>query len=198
MGYYLIPSTIMFLLVIKHIISKSGSKASHSKTLLELEAEANQTRKQDISKLPYISIPMDTLPFHRLTPAPDAEQKIISLEQKPILNLNGITNTELKKQYGPANLEFLSQCDDNFTTLIRSLGLWAKCFLDSNMLPEAKIVLEYSISIGSDIRNTYEMLTDIYFEEQDTAALKQLRSTGEQLSSLSAPGILSYIDSFLA
>ncbi|MDE5966604.1 MAG: hypothetical protein K2G89_07210 [Lachnospiraceae bacterium] len=197
MGLYLFPSIFVLLLVIKHIIAKSGSEDKASKTLLELEAEANNTRKQDVSQLPYIQVPVDTLPFHTLTPSPAVEADIINLAKKQILNLNGITNTALKKQYGPANLDFLSRCDENYTTLIRNLTVWAKSFYEANMYAQARTILEYSVSIGSDIRQAYQMLTDIYAREQDMSALKNLRQQAEKLTSLSAPDILGYIDSHL-
>lgn len=197
MGLYLFPGIFVLLLVIKHIIAKSGSDGKASKTLLELEAEANNTRKQDVSNLPYIKVPVDTLPFHALNPAPAVEADIIRLSKERILNLNGITNTALKKQYGPANLDFLSRCDENYTTLIRNLATWAKYLCEADMYGKARTVLEYSVSIGSDIRQAYRMLTDIYAREQDMAALKNLRQQAEKLTSLSASDILGYIDSHL-
>lgn len=197
MSLYLFPGILVLLLVIKHIIAKSGSEDKSSKTLLELEAEANNTRKQDVSKLPYIRVPFDDLPFHMLAPAPAAEADIVRLSKEQILNLNGITNTALKKQYGPANLDFLSRCDENYTLLIRNLAAWAKSFYEADMYAQARTILEYSISIGSDIRQAYQMLTDIYAKEQDMSALKKLRQQAEKLTSLSAPGILGYIDSHL-
>ena len=41
-----------------------------------------------------------------------SEDSISKLQ--PILNLSGKTNTDLKMEYGPANLPFLTECDNNF------------------------------------------------------------------------------------
>lgn len=197
MRHYIFPSMLLILLVLKHNIKKAGPKEDKLKSLLELESEANKTRKQDISKLPYITIPKDTLPFGRLTPISRNEQTILGLMDKKILNLTGITNTALKKQYGVANLDFLTQCDENFTLLVRSLNGWAKAFFDANLTDEARCILEYSITIGSDIRQSYQMLADIYFTDLDHDALLKLRNQAEGLSSLSTKSILEYIDTLL-
>lgn len=197
MRHYIFPSMLLILLVLKHNIKKAGPKEDKIKTLLEQESDANNTRKQDISNLPYITISKDTLPFDRLTPVTSHEQAVLGLMDKKILNLTGITNTALKKQYGVANLEFLTQCDENFTLLIRSLNGWAKACSDANLTDETRCILEYSISIGSDIRQSYQMLADIYFTDLDHDALLKLRTRAEGLSSLSAKGILEYIDTLL-
>lgn len=197
MRHYFFPSMLLILLVLKHIIKKAGPKEDKLKTLLELESEANKTRKQDISSLPYIKIPKDSLPFGRLTPVTTGEQTVLKLMDKQILNLTGITNTELKMQYGAANLETLTQCDENFTLLVRSLNDWAKASMDAGMTDEARCILEYSAAIGSDIRQSYQMLADIYAANKDTNALSKLRTRAEQLSSLSAASILEYLDTLL-
>lgn len=197
MRHYIFPSILIILLVLKHNIKKAGPKEDKVKTLLEQETEANATRKQDVSKLPYIQIPKDTLPFGRLTPITPGEQTILGLMDKKILNLTGITNTMLKKQYGVANLEFLTQCDENFTILARSLNSWAAAFSDAHLTDEARCVLEYSIAIGSDIRQSYQMLADIYAAEKNQDALSKLRTHAEKLSSLPAKSILAYMDTLL-
>ena len=85
----------------------------------EKEQRANLTRKQDISGLDYIQIPLDSFPVGQF---PDErlsslEQTLERLGSRQILNLSGISNTDLKLKYGAANLPVLSDCDANFTTL---------------------------------------------------------------------------------
>lgn len=197
MKLFIFPSMVLILLVLKHNINKAGPKEDKLQALLSQESEANKTRKQDISKLPYITIPKNELPFGVLTPTVKDEQNVLALADKQILNLTGITNTELKKQYGPANLEFLTGCDENFILLVRSLNGWAKACCDANLTDEARRILEYSIGIGSDVRQSYQMLADIYFTDLDTDALLRLHTQAQKLSSLSADSILEYIDNLL-
>ena len=70
------------------------------------------------------------------------------------MNLIGISNTDLKKSYGPANLELLSIYDQNYSRYIRTLQLMAECIYEEYP-DKAAAILEYCISIGTDISGTY-------------------------------------------
>ena len=48
---------------------------------------------------------------------------IEALKEKKILNLSGFTNTDLKLEYGVGNLTELTDYDNNYVTLSRSLHL---------------------------------------------------------------------------
>ncbi len=197
MKFFLFPSVVILMLVIKHNIEKAGTGNESMHALLADETKANATRKQDVSSLPYISLGQASLPFGKLKPTCDNELKLMSLMDRQILNLTGITNTELKKMYGPANLDFLSQCDENFTTLIRCLNGFAQSLYDAGMTSDAKAVLEYSVKIGSDIRGTYRLLATIYSEEGDRTALQDLKKRADHLTGLSSKSIVKDIDTFL-
>jgi hypothetical protein len=164
------------------------------------EAQADTTRRQDISQLNYIYIPLETLPFG-IDPAPDTaslEQTILSLDNTKILNLNQYTNTELKLQYGAANLPFLSECDERFTVLCRTLYQWACRLLDHGYTEEAIQVARYSLDIGSDISGIYYMLADYYKLHTDSDALQQLSNSASSLTCLYAPQIQDYVSDALA
>ena len=55
------------------------------------------------------------------------EETLQSLAGQKILNLGGKTNTDLKLEYGVANLETLCACDENYTTLCRTIYEYAEC-----------------------------------------------------------------------
>ena len=91
--------------------------------------------------------------------------------------------------YGVANLNLLTQYDENYTRLIVLLNKIGKALYD---YPEdAKAFLEYSVSIGSDIRQTYEMLANIYMDKKDEKAFDRLLESAEKLSSLSKATIIT-------
>ena len=62
------------------------------------ENEANFTRRKDISQLPYIKIPYDTLPFIQNAHGEIAEyqKELLSFKDSRLLNLSGLSNTDLK------------------------------------------------------------------------------------------------------
>lgn len=191
----------------------SNAEKKESDTFWKKEHEADFVRKKDISSLEYITIPVKELPFGILdgisektipessgdetTPAEadlqlgktvsaikNCEQTVLNLSQKKILNLTGITNTELKLTYGAANLDELSSYDQNFTVLARTLHQWA-CALDSlGFTREAQTVLEFGIASGSDVSGSYALLARIYRIQGNVEGLDALLSRAETLNSL--------------
>jgi tetratricopeptide (TPR) repeat protein len=171
-----------------------GSSASHKRKLqIEKDAfwnreyKANATRKTDVSVLPYIIVPIETLPF-----TVTKEKELLSIHNnlrrlaaEPILNLTGISNTELKLKYGVANITFLMQCDENFTLLIKTILKWGSYLCDRNQWKEAAVVLEYGIQIKSDIGKNYTLLAEIYKSLGDTDKINDLIQTAESLNTLS-------------
>ena len=168
------------------------------------ESEANSVRRKDISSLDYIQIPIDTLPMQALIDAGLAtiHNCITGLASERILNLSEYTNTDLKIMYGPANLDELSQCDERFTTLIRTLQGAATALLkipgtdmydiqNEAAMSDATAFLEYAVSIGSDMSNSYELLGIIYTRQKNSKAFKELCHKANQLSSISKDMVLN-------
>ena len=141
------------------VVSRNVSrfKKTHGQSresLLERESEANSVRKADISTLPYIEIPLDTLPVDALSACGHFRlaDELHALAGKKILNLSMYTNTDLKMMYGPANLDTLSACDDAYADLILLLNKIGKTLLEANDVSSAEQFLSYAVSIGSATR----------------------------------------------
>lgn len=166
------------------------------KSFLERESEANSVRRADISKLPYISIPFDSLTIKQPLSKKNADlmNKLNALHDRKILDLSAYTNTELKLMYGPANLEELSACDANYTTLIRLLDSIGNNLINESDETSGVKFLEYAIDIGSDITNTYMTLSDIYVKRHDTAGLQKLLDQADEIHSLTGPNIKAKLD----
>lgn len=163
------------------------------------ENNANLTRRQDISGLPYITIPLEKFPMDICdNPKIKAlEGTLKELAAKKILNLHNQTNTDLKEKYGPANLEALSSYDDNFALLCRTLVSYAECLSGLGYTKEARTVLEFGISCGSDHSKNYRLLADFYQAEGQTAQLNALRANADALCSPMKQSILTYIQQLL-
>ncbi|MBQ8147937.1 MAG: hypothetical protein IJ040_04010 [Lachnospiraceae bacterium] len=164
------------------------------------EADADNTRKKDISSLDYIYIPIETLPFGVDTTKEVAalEDTLRRLDSTKILNLSAYTNTELKLEYGVANLSYLSECDERFTLLIRTLYQWAVLLQEHDFINEAVQVAEYSIEIGSDISGCYYMLADYYQAIGNTEAIQNLQKSADSIQGLQADPIKDYLNKSLA
>lgn len=128
------------------------------------ESQANQTRRKNIDNLDYITIPFEKLPFLDNPPKniSSLEKEILNLKDRRILNLNGISNTELKLTYGAANLNHLSEYDENYTRMVTTFNKWASALLEKGYTNEAQIVLEIAVEIGCDSASIFLKLDSIY------------------------------------
>ncbi len=184
--------------VIARSISNTNIESEKAKqSFWARESEANSVRRKDISNLAYISFP-ENLPIDSVATIGrnDLVEEFKSFCDKKMLNLSEHTNTDLKLMYGPANLDQLSQFDENYALFIRLLNNISTALLkaDTPKETEAKVFLEYSISIGSDISYTYISLAEIYAKNGETDKLDTLITKAENLSSLSAPVIVTKLN----
>lgn len=149
------------------------------------EPDKEAVYRADISGLDYIKIPLEALPF-----TDTVESSLLALQNtvkalagSSILNLTGLTNTDLKLTYGIANLTFLADCRKNFILLADTLYQWGRSLYEAGKLPEALQVLEYAASCKTGITENYLLLAKIYRrnnvpEKIDdlTAAVKTLKA----------------------
>lgn len=192
------PLFIGFLIVLTYFLRKNSRiEQETQERFWENERAANNTRRKDLSGLPYLTIPLDTFPLGKFSDSELSriESELTALSDKPILNLNGITNTELKMNYGVANLEFLSKCDENYTNMVRLLQEYAKCLSDLSRSQEAIAVLRFAIDSGSDICATYTLLADIYLTNGQSDKISSLIDTASQLESVRKDAILENLNS---
>ena len=113
----------------------------------------------------------------------DYKQIILTLKDLPIVNFTGISNTELKLRYGAPNIDLLTQYDQNYTLLVRTLQQWAQLLYDAGYLTEACQMLEFAVSTGTDISSTYRLLCRIYKEQHTPEKIGSLYPIAEVLNS---------------
>lgn len=157
------------------------------------ENAANNTRKQPLDDLEYITIPLNFLPVHTLEENAEVAEcvRLLSdLNSQKIVNLTGLSNTDLKLRYGVANLNFLSDCDQNYTVLARTLQKWATILYDAGYTEEAKSILEFAVSTKTDISTTYALLSKIYNAYGQSDKIESLLQIAEGLNSAMKPTIV--------
>lgn len=213
-----LSSLISFCLLI-FLLNKRHSKMEKSMkdAFWKREEEANHTRRKSLDNLPYITIPPEELPLacHITGDTADvrntnnaaavqntgdaAANEAISEECKEILrslstqkivNLTGYTNTDLKLSYGTANITCLTEYDQNYTLLVSTLQKWAEALYRGGAKKECRQVLEYAVSIGTDVSHTYFLLADLYDEEGESDLKCSLIEKASGLSSLSSKVIV--------
>ena len=192
------PKLILpFFLIILAIFSLLRNRSTRSfkekqEAFWEKEQRANLTRKKDISNLDYIKIPLDSFPIGQFAdPAlTELEATLASLSSRQILNLSGISNTDLKLAYGAANLPVLSECDANFITLARTITAYGKRLAELGHLQEAISVLEFGVSCKTDVSTNYTLLGSLYRENSQDSKAEQLAETVRNMDLLLKDSIL--------
>ncbi len=196
MPLMLLPFIIIILSLFSLFRNRSHRSIQESQeSFWEKEQRANQTRKQDISGLSYIHIPLDTFPCGQYQDPglQELEQTLETLSTRKILNLTGISNTDLKLRYGAANLNILSDCDANFTTLARTLTAYGEQLAALGHWQDAVRVLEFGVSCGTDISKNYTLLGSLYKEHGETARLNSLIETVQATDLLLKASILQQL-----
>lgn len=166
-----LSSLIVFCIVIaltnrrhKKLIEK------YEKDFWDRETRANNTRKKSLADLAYISIPDYLIPENFMpedAEASDLFETLRYLSNQKIVNLTGYTNTDLKLKYGTANITRLSEYDQNYTLLARTLQRLAEILYKNGRIKEARTMLEFAVSTDTDVSHSYYLLADIYDAEDE-------------------------------
>lgn len=86
--------------------------------------------------------------------------------------------------YGPGNLADLTEYDQNFTLLVRTLHKWGEQLSTLGYEKEAIQVLEYAVSIKSDVTAGYLLLGKLYLKQGQPQKLDTLLSAASSLDTL--------------
>ena len=167
------------------------------------ELRSNSVRKKSLDTLEYVHLPYDLLPFG--TAGDDEnlqaiEDELTALKDLKIVNLTGITNTDLKLEYGTANITALTEYDQNYTTLVIALQKWGDALYTLGRFEDATSVLEFAVKTRTDITATYRLLIDMYKtklglnEQEIQRKLDGLVPIANSLNSLSRSTILKLLE----
>ncbi len=187
-------SFIGFALIIYTLIRRQKKLGqARDKSFWERERESNFVRRKSLDGLNYISIPLEQFPTRLLQDNEKVQEyiEIISnLTSRKILNLTGKTNTDLKFEYGTANITALTEYDQNYLVLVRTLQQWADALIAAGYTEDATILMEFAISTGSDVSSTYYRLADYWLSQGETAQVERLITIAEGLNSTNKKTII--------
>lgn len=176
--------------------NENKTKDSWDMEFWQREHDAEFARKKDISDIEYILVDTNMLPFN---PTPDKtedefQNAIKKLADKKLLNLSSMTNTDIKLEYGRANFEYLSECDQNYLLMLRTLNQWGNYIYNTlHDNKRAYTILEYAIKLGSDISETYITLAHIYIDNNEPEKIQNLIETIQATDSIMKDSIKSHL-----
>ena len=210
MKFPFLTSFIVFLFILQHYIHK-GNKISEKQEdeFWDREYSANDVRKKSLDDLVYITFHAE--PFYPLTllgaescpefltKNPEVQNilsRLLFLEEQKIVNLTEYTNTDLKFKYGVANLNLLTDYDTNYNELITLLHNYGDILFKESYPKQALSVLEYAVSIGTDISATYTLCAKIYQENNQWDKLELLKKEAEKISTSRKDSIVRKLQEF--
>lgn len=183
----ILSSVIVFILVLTHTIKRSNRTTERLKReYLERERKANFVRRKPLDNLDYITIPLDTLPMDELVSEKEVAECIETIKElsvEKIVNFTGLSNTDLKLEYGTANIDILTTYDSRYTLLVRTLQTWGRLLFDAEKFDAAKSVLEFAVSTKTDVKGTYELLIQIYYKQKTPEKIQNLLTIANELNS---------------
>ena len=196
MKFPFFASFVIFILILHHNMNRGRKSSEQQETeYWKHEFDANHIRKQSLDDLDFITF--CAKPFYPVTllgadtssdflashpEAKDILSRFLHLENQKIVNLGCFSNTDLKYKYGVANLTLLTEYDSNFSELITLLQNYAELFLQAGFQNQALTILEYAISLGSDISKTYTLCGEIYLANGQIDKFHWLKKEAEKIS----------------
>ena len=135
--------------------------------------------RPDIGRLPFMEKPDGSLARLQETVRSRASSKMIRLPKQ-------MDNIEVKMTFGTANLEVVTQCEENYYRFIMALVSWGEQLYKEGYVKEAEEALLESVALGSDMSRSYTLLIDLYEGRGDAEKLGELREIVENSEALKA------------
>ena len=197
MNLTFLASLIAFMLILSVVIKRQNKRTRKQEdSFWAREARANSVRRKSLDGLNYIKIPLESFPTHILQNDADVLECISTLEaltSQKIVNLTGYTNTDLKLEYGTANITVLTEYDQNYTILVRTLQKWADILLETGYVDEASVLMEFAVSTGTDISRTYYELADYWISQGERFQAERLIAMAGNLRSSNKDKIVKHL-----
>ena len=165
---------IMWLFYEQHKNQKQEKKLSDD--FWAREAEANRTRKKDISHLPLLHVQESEIPVA------DTENESVlyyidhirDLIKSPMADLSEFSNTDLKLAYGVGNFKLLSEYDENFNNFLLALTNLARSYTENGFLSEAQDTYRLAFYYGSQKVSDYTGLANVYLQMEQPERVNEL------------------------
>ena len=176
---------------------KKNKKASDD--FWQKEADANSVRKQPLDKVDYITI-NENLLINNLWQNHPKDDDLVAysdtlkqLMDKRILNLTGKTSTDIKVQYGVANLNEVTSYDDNYTLMVKTIADYGTKLMELGNTSAAITVFEFGIDSLTDISINYKHLANLYVAAGEREKINNLLEAADKLDSMMKSSIIKVL-----
>lgn len=194
MNLRFLASFLLICAIVLYFTKRSeAAQESIERTFWDKEKKSNSVRKKSLDLLNYITIPDDILQMQPLIQTEEIQSYLHDLQdlsQLKIVNLTGISNTDLKLTYGTANITILSEYDSHYTNMVTILQKLAERLLANGENALATCVLEFAVSTGTDVSKSYYLLASLYVETGQPAKIDSLIESASHLHSMMSNSIV--------
>lgn len=199
------PIPVFFISFVLFVIFFSFRRSRQTKiqeeaneAFLERERLANTTRKKDISNLDYLPYTADGLAFSARSDETLTKLKAVlqELSGKKIINLSAYSNTDLKLMYGPANLNALTEYDDNYHMLSSALLDYAQREAELEEYDGAISVLEYAMDLKIDSSRIYLLLAELYQKQRTPEKIQTIENVLSKMDKSFSSHVLPKLTAF--
>ena len=188
---------VLFLLYLAYRRNKqTQDQQDRNEAFLERERLANATRKKDISGLAFLPFSAEQINF-----SPNSDETLLACEEtlkelssKKIINLSMYSNTDLKLMYGPANLNDLTEYDDNYQSLADALRTYAQRASELNFDDSAISALECAMRLKIDDSRIYVLLAELYKKHRQEEKIEDIRNALSSMDEKFARSTLSKLN----
>ncbi len=198
MGFPFLTLFMIFIIWLAIRIHQSNARINaQEEEFWNKERIANSTPAKDISNLRYITIPIEKFPLNFSSDSDilDIESQLKDLSTRPLINVTGKTNTELKTEYGVPNFEKLTKMGEDFDDATVLLNRYGKALIEAGRYEDAITVLEFAVGCGTDISESYTLLGQCYKNLQNSTKLDLLKNQVEQSNLILKESILNKLSS---
>ncbi|MCL2617153.1 MAG: hypothetical protein FWD96_05865 [Defluviitaleaceae bacterium] len=154
---------------IVQLFLRRGSRGRYDKynAYMEEDREANLSRKRDIDNTMIIraNFPQSAC----VEEGSGLDQLIIKQKRAQEASTGdmmklSLSNIELKRAFGPQNLDYIARCEMNFNNYVKALTEWAEDLLNAERKDAARVVLEEAVNVGAETSRVYMQLANLYRE----------------------------------
>jgi len=160
---------------------KRGSKQRRNaiNAFIEDEREANSARKHEIEGEFFFVPDLAAIPL--LNDGSAQEEKVINFSKRTMISFpERVSNTELKKLYGPSQLESITQYEENYSDYLAALIALAERRIETGNSEEALVILEHTLALKSDYRKSYQLTAELYAAKNEKDKLEALLALAEE------------------
>ena len=202
MNFIIISSFLIFSIVFFFKLNQAKTEERKvNEEFWERENKANFTRKKPLDDLNYITIPESLLKMHPENSNEELDiciSELNDLSESKIVNLTGYTNTDLKLEYGTANITILSDYDFHYTNLAILLQKLAEMLHESGNDLLAIETLEFAVSTNTDVSKSYYLLAQLYNEAHTPEKIASLIDSAQNIKTMQRDTIIKKLQELTA